>query len=109
MADGDGRLCAARLTTELALNAFAPALAVTTRGRIPPAEGGTVMTTLVCDPNDWAAAKTKALETAAPLPAAATLPRPAFARLLRTETWESLVLKPTTWARTPDADREVRV
>jgi hypothetical protein len=87
------------LTTVLAWNAFPPASADTTRGWMPPAEGAAA-TTRICDPNVWAAtaaaAEAKASETAALLPAAETLPRPAFAMLVRTESWDSLVLKPTT-------------
>src|SRR5664279_1025253 len=78
-ADGDGWLWgASRSTIALPMNGFPPALAVTTRGRMPPAEGGEVTITRICDPNACAAAVkadvTIAPETAALLLVAETAP-----------------------------------
>jgi hypothetical protein len=101
------------LTTALPLNAFPPALADTTIDWTPPAEAGAVMVTRICDANASAAtvkaAETKASETAALLAAADTVPCPASASLVRTDPWDSLVLKPTTWPRTPDLDKTASV
>src|ERR1035437_3285524 len=113
-ADGDGWLWgASRSTIALPMNGFPPALAVTIRGQMPPAEGGEVTITRTCDLNACApavkAAVTIASEAVVLLLVAETAPCPAFARLVSTEVCDSLVCSPTTWTFTPDADSAASV
>jgi len=91
----EGSLSAARSTGLRLSSDLPPAAADTTSSWMPPADRGAVTKTRTCDSRAWAAT-VNAAETAALFPAATTLPRPAAARLLRTEFWVSLVLKPTT-------------
>src|SRR5450631_1414534 len=93
-ADGTG-LCTARLTDSLLLSSAPPAVADTASSWIPPAEGGTVMRSRICESRACAACL-NAAETAALSPTATTLPWLADARLVSTDVCVSVVLKPTT-------------